>query len=333
MHLPAFDYRRPANLAEALGWLAEAGPRAAVLAGGTDLLVSLRQRLVAPEVVIGIGGLPELQGIAATPDGGLRLGAGCTLSTLIRDPALGLCYPSLVAALRSVASKHVRNVATLGGNLNLPTRCWYTNQSEAWRSARPPCFKTRGEVCYVIRSATECFAVNSADSAVALLTLEARLELQSAAGARELPIRDFYRNDGLAPTTLNAGELVTAVLLPPATDRTAFIKLAPRAGLDYGLGTIAAAIGGSNRRVTRARLVVGSVSSWPVELPSAGRCLEEGGLTDEAIEAAVESARGDLGELVNLYSSAGYKRRLVRALVRRVLQAVRAQKAAPGATA
>jgi CO/xanthine dehydrogenase FAD-binding subunit len=237
-------------------------------------------------------------------------------------------FPSLAAAIRSVGSRHVRNTATLGGNLNLPTRCWYTNQSESWRLARPPCLKIGGEVCYVIRSANACFALNSVDSAPALMTLNARLNIAGPHGTRELRIADFYRDDGLLPTVLEPAEILTAVHVPAHLDRTVFIKIAPRTGLDYGLGTIAAAVTGSNRRVTSARMVVGSVASRPVPLTGASRLIEQGGLNEEAISAAAEAARADLDEITNLYSPAGYKRRLVRALVRRALTELRGQQLA-----
>ncbi len=326
MHLPPFDYVRPDHLGHALALLAEYGSRAAVLAGGTDLVIGMRQRLQTPQVVIGIGELPELKVFEAAADGGLRIGAACTLSFLAEHPVLRERFPSLAAAIRSVGSRHVRNAATLGGNLNLPTRCWYTNQGEEWRRARPPCFKTGGDICYVIRSAKECFALNSVDSATALLTLNASVTIEHAGGSRQIPLAEFYRNDGLAPTTLGPGELVTAVRVPANRDRTAFIKMAPRTGLDYGLATIAAAVTGSNRKLTSARLVVGSIVSWPAPLLQSARIIEEGGLTPESIEAAAEAARRDLGEMTNLYSSSGYKRRLVRALVRRALEDLRRQK-------
>lgn len=331
LHLPTFDYRRPQSLAQALGWLAEFGPRAAVLAGGTDLLIALRQRLLRPELLVGIGALAELQGVQPCADGALRLGAGTPLTTLVEDPLLRVRLPALAAALQSVGSRHVRNVATLGGNLNLPTRCWYVNQGEAWRQARPPCLKTGGDVCHVIRSARECFALQSSDGAVALLALGARLELARAAAAREVALDDFYRNDGLAPTTLDAGELVTAVYVPVTPLRSTFLKIAPRTGLDYGLGTVAAAVAGSNRRVTAARIVLGSIGSWPVRLRGAERIVAEGGLEPATIEAAAEAARADLGELTNLYSTAGDKRRLARVLVRRALAALRRQPEAQAA--
>jgi 4-hydroxybenzoyl-CoA reductase subunit beta len=297
-----------------------------VLAGGTDLLISLRQRLIAPDVVLGIRGLPELTGVELRRDGSVRIGAACTLTTLAEHPILRARAPALVQAARSVGSRHVRNMATLGGNLALPTRCWYTNQSEEWRRARPPCFKTEGNVCYVIPGAQECFALQSADTAPALIALNARVTLADTAGEREMPVADFFRNDGLKSTVLEPGDLVTGITLPPGEGRATFIKVTQRTGLDYGLGTIAAAITGSNRRVRSARLVLGSMGASPVVLRHPAQIVEERGLTGAAIEAAAEAARRDLGEVTNLYTPSGYKRRLVRALVRRVLWEIRAQK-------
>ena len=188
VQLPSFEYVRPDSLKQALDLLASHGSRAAVLAGGTDLLISMRQRLIVPEVVIGIRALPELRSIGVGTDGSLRLGAACTLTLLAQHPVLRERFPSLAAAIKSVGSRHVRNVATLGGNLDLPTRCWYTNQSESWREARAAVLQDDGDICHVIRSARECVALNSTDSAVALMALDARLPLASSAGEREIPL-------------------------------------------------------------------------------------------------------------------------------------------------
>jgi 4-hydroxybenzoyl-CoA reductase subunit beta len=331
VHLPDFEYVRPDSVAGCLQLLAEAGSRAAILAGGTDLIPTLRQRLASPELLIGIRHLPELSGVDVRSDGSIDIGAACTLTTLAEHPVVRPRMPALAAAVRSVGSRHVRNLATLGGNLALPTRCWYTNQSEAWRAARPPCFKINGDVCYVIRSARECFALQSSDSAPALIALNARVTLANRGGTRELPLAEFFRKDGLSPVTLEPGDLLQTVRVPPAEDRATFIKVAQRTGLDYGLGTIGAAITGNNRRVVSARLVVGSIGSWPMRLHQAEHVIEERGLTDDAIEAAADLARQDLGEVTNLYSPSGYKRRLVRGLVRRALREIRRQK--PGETA
>jgi CO/xanthine dehydrogenase FAD-binding subunit len=150
-------------------------------------------------------------------------------------------------------------MATLGGNLRLPTRCWYTNQSADWRASRAPCWKTDGGLCHVIKTSETCRAINSSDTAPALIALGARLQLRSVRGEREAPLAAFYNDDGVNHTNLARDEIITAVLVPPARVRTLFTKAAARTGLDYGYGTLAAAVTGSNKSVRSARLVAGSV--------------------------------------------------------------------------
>jgi CO/xanthine dehydrogenase FAD-binding subunit len=214
-------------------------------------------------------------------------------------------------------------MATLGGNLRLPTRCWYTNQSENWRAARAPCWKTDGGLCHVIKTSETCRAINSSDTAPALLALDARLRVRSVRGERELPLAAFYNDDGVNHTTLARDEIITTVLVPPGPVRSLFIKAAARTGLDYGYGTLAAVITGSNRAVKSARLVAGSVGSWPVVLRRAAQVVLERGLNDAAIAAAADAVREDLGEVANLFSPPGYKKRLMRGLVTQVLEQLR----------
>ncbi|MDH4021759.1 MAG: FAD binding domain-containing protein [Gammaproteobacteria bacterium] len=321
-----FRYVRPRDLDEAVAALAAGGDSASLLAGGTDLLVSMRQGLVAPAVVIGIRGLPELNGIGPHGEDPLRIGAGIALTDLAEHPIIVARYPALAQAARSVGSRHVRNMATLGGNLRLPTRCWYTNQSENWRASRIPCWKTDGGLCHVIKTSTTCRAINSSDTAPALLALDARLEAVSVRGRREVALADFYNDDGVNHTTLASDEIITAVLLPAARVRTLFTKATARTGLDYGYGTLAAAVTGSNRAIRSARIVAGSVGSWPVLLAHAGAIIVERGLNESAIADAAAAAREDLGEVANLFSPPGYKKRLVRGLVLQVLEQLRRQK-------
>ncbi|MGI9331323.1 MAG: FAD binding domain-containing protein, partial [Gammaproteobacteria bacterium] len=133
MQLPEFEYLRPKTLAEGLAALKEYGPDATIMSGGSDLLINMKFRLDTPKYLVSFNAVPELKAIEAQADGGLRLGAGCTLTQLADHPMLADQYPALHSALFSVGSKHVRNAATLGGNICLDTRCWYTNQSEHWR--------------------------------------------------------------------------------------------------------------------------------------------------------------------------------------------------------
>ena len=325
MQLPQFEYVRPQSLAEGLALLAEHGNKAGIMSGGTDMLMNMKFRLEAPEYLVSLNGLEELKQIEELPDGGLRIGAGCTLTELARNSLLSERFPALRDSVQSVASLHVRNFGTLGGNICLDTRCWYTNQSENWRDTREGCFKTDCDLCHVIKTADKCHALNSSDTAPILMVMEASVILASAAGEREVNMLEFYQDDGIEHTVLQPGEIVIAVIVHPVTARTVYAKLAQREGLDFAAGSFAAAIGGRNDNVEEARLVMGSVGPEPKRLTDSERILVESGLTDDAIEAAVQSARPALGEVTNLYSPSGYKRRLVRAMVREALQELREQ--------
>lgn len=315
MQLPRFEYLRPDNLAEGLAILAERGADAKVLSGGSDLLINMKFRLDTPRFLVSFNGVPELQAIEELPDGGLRIGAGCKLTDLLQHETVTGNYPALADAIRAVGSQHVRNMGTLGGNLCLPTRCWYTNQSEQWRESRQPCFKTDGELCHVIKSSARCHSLNSSDTAPALIALGASVTLASRDGTRELPVADLYFDDGVDYMTMRPGEILTEIHLPPPTGVSAFIKVAQRNGLDYAAGTIAGWFDGA-----AARLVLGSIGSHPVSLPKAADLVVAGGLGTKTIDAAADAARADLGEVSNLFSPPGYKRRLARSLVRRVLE-------------
>lgn len=330
MHLPKFEYVKPHGFEHCLTLMSELSGRAAVMAGGTDLLASMGQRLIVPQFVIGLRSLDELRGVSVCEDGGVRVGAGTTLTDLAGDPLVGSRYPMLRQAVRSVASVHVRNMATLGGNLALPTRCWYTNQTEGWRQAREGCFKTDKQACHVLASSHRCVATSSADSVPALIALGASVVLRSLRGERTVPLADFYRDDGARPNVLEADELITAIEIPPCPGRAAFTKVTPREGIDFGLGTIAAVVSGSNRSVRAATIVVNSLGSYPMRLREAEAVLLEKGLSGEGIEAAAGVARIGLGEITNLWTPAGYKRRLVRVLLKRTLEEIRRLKRPEG---
>jgi len=325
MHLPRFEYVKPRDLGHCLALMSELKGQAAVMAGGTDLLASMGQRLATPRFVIGLRALAGLDGVTLLDDGGVTLGAGATLSDLYGNDALRARFPMLHKAIGSVASVHVRNMATLGGNLALPTRCWYTNQTEGWRKAREGCFKTDREACHVLAASHKCVATSSADSVPALIVLGASVSLRSTRTERRVALADFYRDDGAQPTVLEPDELITAIHVPAATARAGFTKVTPREGIDFGLGTIAAAVTGSNRRIAAAHIVVNSMGSRPLRLREAERILLEGGLSESSIAAAAEVARDDLGEITSLWSPAGYKRRLVRVLLSRTLEDIRRQ--------
>jgi 4-hydroxybenzoyl-CoA reductase subunit beta len=323
MQLPEFEYLRPTTLAEGLAALARHGPDATIMSGGSDLLINMKFRLDTPKYLVSFNGVEELKAIEPQPDGGLRIGAGCTLTRLAEDELLTRRYPALRAAVFSVGSRHVRNAATIGGNVCLDTRCWYTNQSEQWREHREGCFKTDSQLCHVIKTASSCHAINSSDTAPALIVLDASVTLASIDGERDVPVAEFYNNDGVDHTVMRLGEVLVAVNLPPPRGRSVYAKLAQRDGLDFASGTFAAGITGTNEEPELVCLVMGSVGPMPRVLESSAAVIKGEGLNDASIETAALAARASLGEVTNLFTPSGYKRRLVKALVKDALVELR----------
>ncbi|MDP6437901.1 MAG: FAD binding domain-containing protein [Gammaproteobacteria bacterium] len=324
MLLPEHEFSKPASLRDSLTELAEAGGEVKLLAGGTDVVFNMRGRLFRPDVLLSIRDLPELQEVEQLADGAVSLGAGCRLSELERH-ALLKGYPGLIAGLRAVASRHVRNMATLGGNLNLDTRCWYANQTAEWRAAKGPCLKTGMEVCHAIKSADICVALNASDIAPALLALDASVVLASLNGERTVKLADYYTDDGVQHTVRRPDEIMTRVLLPKNSDRMAYIKETARKGNDFAYATIAASADGHGNQCSRVRIVLGSLTTRPALLLKTAAVLVEHGLDDTTIKAAVGEVRDELGALTNLYTPAAYKGRIARALVREALQQLREQ--------
>ncbi len=321
MRLPRFKFVKSTSLDEVLAVLGDSSDRTLLLAGGTDLVVNMKLGTSKPDTVVSIGSVPELINVSAESDGSLRLGACCTLSSLQEHAELGKVYPAVAESIAAVASKHIRNMATIGGNLCLDNRCWYFNQTNLWRSSRPLCLKTGGDQCHAIHNSKRCHAINNSDTAPALLSASARVIVRGKSGDREIPLDGFFKDDGLKPNTLRTGEIVTAIVLPPPASnvQSTFIKICDRKGLDFATGSIAASIRSKQGGKFDVTLVAGSLTSAPIRLEKAEDTVRESGLTDKAIDAASTAAPSDLGPLTNLFTSAGHKRTLVQVLVKRAL--------------
>ncbi|HEY7726204.1 MAG TPA: FAD binding domain-containing protein, partial [Anaeromyxobacteraceae bacterium] len=165
MRLPRFRYLGPRTLEEAVAALADLGPDAVPLAGGTDLLPNMKRRQQTPATVVGLRGIAALRGRAVDPGGGMVLGAMTPLAALASDRAVAGGWPALARAAALVATPPLRNVATVGGNLCLDTRCTYYDQSEPWREAVGYCMKRDGDTCWVAPGSDRCWAVSSTDTA------------------------------------------------------------------------------------------------------------------------------------------------------------------------
>ena len=321
MRLPRFEYRKPAGLEACLDLLQEHGRRARLLAGGTDLLLNMKYRVTCPELVVGIKELPELKQIVPDEKGYCSIGAGVTLSEIVSHRQIASEFPSLHKAVQSVASKHIRNMGTLGGNICLDTRCWYYNKSKWWRDAREVCHKMGGRECHAIKGSPRCHAVNSSDTVPALISLGARARIVTKGQERVVQLKDFFQDNGAHPTVLAPEEIVSAILIPRESSSagTTFIKMAMRKGIDFSMGSIAGFISQNGKSQGEIRLVINCISSSPISLKKAAQVIADAGFTDAAIEMAALTARSELGALTNVFTSAGYKRHLAEAMVKQAL--------------
>ena len=208
MNLPQFEFIQPHSLQQARSVLGEHEGKAAVLAGGTALMVALRYRLRKPAVVIGLKGLTALDYVSRNGSGGIVIGSMVTLQTLEKSPLiLNECSP-LVEAAQLVAVPPIRNKATIGGNLCLDTRCIYYNQSEFWRSGQEACFKMGGKICHAVEKGRRCQAVYQGDLAPVLIAMGAEVKIASAKGERTIPLGEFYTGRGEKSNVLKLDELL-----------------------------------------------------------------------------------------------------------------------------
>jgi len=286
MRMPWFGWRSPATIAEAAKILAGEGPQAMLIAGGTDLVPNMKRRHQTPATLVSLRRVAELKKIAN--GSGLALGAGLTLTELVEAPAVREKYRGFWQAAAQIASPHLRNMGTLGGNLCLDTRCTYYNQSLEWRKAIEYCLKKDGETCWVATASKRCVAVSSTDSAPALIALGAKVKLASTQGEREVPVADLYKNDGIDYLARKPDEILTEVLLPEAQGwKSTYWKLRRRGSFDFPvLGVAVAAKLAPDGTVEEARIALGAVASRPFLVDKGGEFLRGKKLTDDAVAEA-----------------------------------------------
>lgn len=255
--LPPFRYAAPDALADAVGLLAE--PDAIAIAGGTDLVPSMKHRLFRPSTVVSLRRLRELRGISV--EGGiLSVGASTTLRELSRHRDVLAGWPALAAACRTVATPTIQAMGTLGGNVMLDTRCLYYNQPEGWRKALGYCLKREGTICHVAPKGAGCYAAHSADTVPVLWLYGASVVLASAAGERTVPLARLYTDDGAAWHNVRRGEVLTRMLVPSGP-LVAHRKLRTRAAIDYA--QLLVAVSEDDRG---ARAVISAVGPRPIEV-------------------------------------------------------------------
>ncbi len=321
LRLHSYRYHRPTALGDALALLAEHGPAAMVIAGGTDLMPNMKHRLFTPAHLVGLKRVRELHGIEAG-DAAIRIGAAETLTTISRDAAIRRHLPSLARAAGLVAGPQLRNMGTIGGNLCLDTRCTYYNQTEFWRTALGFCLKKDGSVCHVTKVGKKCVAAHSADTPPVLMTLAAVVELASPRGTRAVPVADFFVADGIHNTVRAGDEIVSGlrIPLPSASTRTGFEKLRQRGSIDFPLLNAAVAVDFAEGDVVGAvRLVVSALGARPRAVAGLDKVAAGRRLTPELSEAIARRAFEQCHPLENITVDAQWRRAMVPVLVRRAL--------------
>jgi 4-hydroxybenzoyl-CoA reductase subunit beta len=326
LRLHPYEYHRPERLDDALALLSEHGTAAMPIAGGTDLVPNMKHRLFTPEHLVSLRRVVELQGFEEKGDGSLRIGAGESLDSVSRHPAVLARWPMLADACSRISGPQLRRAGTIGGNVCLDTRCTYYNQTWFWRKSLGFCLKKDGDTCHVVKRGTRCVAAHSADGATALCALGAELEIAGPDGQRrKVPIDEFFTSDGVWNRRMEPGEILVTIRLPkpaPGT-RGAFHKLRVRNSIDFPLANIAAVAElDGERRVKALRLYVSGMGSYPRKVGKVEEIARGEELTQEVIESVSDQAYRQCHPLTNITVDAEWRRAMVPVMTGRVLREI-----------
>ncbi len=287
----AFDYAAPRNLDEVFALLGN-GRRVRFLAGGTDIIVQLRERRAECDLLIDVKRIPELTQLRLREDGTLEIGAAVPCAEIYEHQEIARRFPGLIDATSLIGGIQIQSRASLGGNL--------------------------------------CNASPAADSPPALIALGARLLLASREGTRELPVEEFFLGPGR--NALRPGELLVKILVPaqPPRSGTRFLRFIPRNEMDIAVANAAARLDlGADGRIANARIAVGAVAPTPLFVREAGDLLVGREPSEEAFEEAAEAAARAARPITDMRGSAAQRRHLTRVLTLRALRGAlaRAQEA------
>ncbi len=281
--MTAFEYIAPKTLGEAVALLAEKGERARLLAGGTDILVQLREGRRDADWVVDVKHIAELNELSYDPRQGLRLGATVPCYRIAEHPDLRRAYPGLVDAASLIGGTQIQSRASVGGNL--------------------------------------CNASPAADTIPALIACQAVCLLAGPEGRRELPVENFCTGPGR--NALRRGELLVSLRLPPPVpgSGSAYLRFIPRNEMDIAVvgAGVAVALDESRTRCTAARIALAAVAPTPLLVPDAGEVLLGTLLSEEDLDRAASKARSAARPISDMRGDADYRRHLVGVLVKRSL--------------
>ena len=322
--IPAFELFQPESTGDAVTLLNRYSSNAWVMAGGMDSFDWLKDRIKRPSVVIDLSRVQDLRGIKES-NGGLEIGAGTTLTDVVRDPLVRDKFSLLTQAAELVASPQIRNQGTIGGNVTQDTRCWYYRAG--WS-----CYRAGGNICYAdtptainrehaILDADRCVAVNPSDTAPALVALDAQMVVQSASGVRVVNAEDYFIGpsvDITRMTVLAPNELLTAIRIPGtwAGARFYFEKVRDRNVWDFPLLNVASATKYAGGNIENIRIVINAAAARPLRLHEVENAVVGKPRSEQTADLAGQIAiRGAQALRYN-----GYKIPLMRNLVKRAIR-------------
>ena len=290
-----FAYVNAASEKEAVAALGPERGKFLPLAGGMDLLAMMKDYIAQPERLVNVKGLDRT--IARTPDGGMRIGAAVTLTQLAEHTDARRMYPAVTDAAGEVGTPQIRNVGTVGGNINQRPRCWYLRNEEF------PCLKKGGSTCFAVDGENQyhaifgdgpCHIVHPSSLAVPAVALNAKFRVVGPAGERLVEAGDYFQmpdRNLFGETVLAPNELLTHMMLPPpGALRTATYEVRFKQSHDWPLAFASVALSMSGDTVRAARIVMGAVAPVPWRSAAAEAALTGKRLSEEAAMTAADAA-------------------------------------------
>lgn len=322
LRLPDFNYIKPKSLKEATRLLADLGPEAMAVAGGTDVYPKMKRGQFTPRHLVSLRPLAELKGIRPQAKEGMWIGAGETLTRVSQNSAVQKLFPALAHAAGSVSTPQLRNAGTIGGNVFVDTRCNYYDQTFFWREAAGFCMKKDGDICLVAPKSKICLAVFSSDTAPVLCSLGALAVLVGRDGSRRVPFEQLYRDDGIDFLAKQGDELLQGIVIPRKVFgyRNVYLKLRRRGSFDFPVLGVAAALSFNPEGIClSSKVVLTAVASAPKVVRAAGELLENKRVTKETIDAVAEAAARVSHPLDNADMDYWYRKRMTKVYVSRAL--------------
>ena len=324
MKVPTFEYAEPKSIGECCKVLEEQGDNAQAIAGGTNLMVALKNRLKVPKMLVDLCCVPNLNRIRYSDKDGLGLGALVSLRHLAANAVVREKYPILARAALDVGSPQIQAMGTIGGSLCQDTCCLYYDRAPMWRQGLEACHKLAGNVCHAVPGSKACWATYCGDLAPVLLALGARVKLADPKGEKAIPLSELYSGDGKVPHTLHPGQIVKEVQVPGISAHSggAYLKLRVRKTIDYPLLGVAVtvALEGGDGTFRDVKVALTGVEKAPLLVKTADELKGEK-ITDEVIGSLAEAAYRQAHPINNASGlTPKYRRDMVRIYVKSALQ-------------